>query len=79
LLPVYAFRLKSVRGDPWRVFTIPADDRLKGKNESLRRMIPKMEVTDNGNYIMRWGSGLKLCDMILYMSGRIVSEEIYEE
>jgi len=79
LLPIYAFRLKSMRGDPWRVFTIPTEDELKGKNELLRKIIPKMEVTGNGNYIMRWGDGMKLCDLILYMSGDIISEDIFEE
>jgi len=75
LLPVYAFRLKSVRGDPWRVFIIPTEDELKGRNELLRKTIPKMEVTGNGNYIMRWGDGIKLCDLISYMSDDIISED----
>lgn len=68
LLPIYAFRLKSVRGDPWRIFTIPADEELRGRSELLRKRIPEMEVTSNGNYIMRWGEGMKLCDMLAYMS-----------
>ncbi|MCL2032485.1 MAG: Holliday junction resolvase [Methanomassiliicoccaceae archaeon] len=75
LLPVYAFRLKSVRGDPWRIFTIPTRNELKGKNESLRERIPKMEVTGNGNYVMRWGDGMKLCDLMSYMSDGNVPEE----
>jgi len=79
LLPIYAFRLKSVRGDPWRLFTIPTDEELRGKNELLRKILPKMEVTSNGNYIMRWGGGMKLCDFISYMSGDIISEDIFEE
>ena len=81
LLPLYAFRLKSFRGDPWRVFTIPTDDELKGKNELLRKIIPKMEISSNGNYIMRWGSGMKLCDLISFMSGKIAQDEdeIFEE
>ena len=80
LLPVYAFRLKSMRGDPWRVFTIPTDDELKGKNELLRRLIPKMEVTGNGNYVMRWGDGIKLCDLLSYMTeDDLFSEDIPEE
>jgi Holliday junction resolvase len=79
LLPVYAFRLKGMRGDPWRVFTIPTDEELKGRNELLRRLIPKMEVTSNGNYIMRWGDGIKLCDLISYMSDDLFSEDIPEE
>lgn len=83
LLPIYAFRLKGVRGDPWRIFTIPNDEEIKGKNEALRKIVPKMEVTNNGNYIMRWGNGMKLCDLLSYMSGDIMSkvesEEIFEE
>ena len=81
LLPIYAYRLKSVRGDPWRIFTIPTDEELRGKNEALRRMIPRMEVTDNGNYIMRWSDGMKLCDLISFMSKEISeeNEEIFEE
>jgi len=82
LLPIYAFRLKGMRGDPWRIFTIPTDDEIKGKNENLRKIIPKMEITDNGNYIMRWSNGMKLCDLISYMSNDMMpeeSEEIFEE
>ncbi|MCL1979048.1 MAG: Holliday junction resolvase [Methanomassiliicoccaceae archaeon] len=80
LLPVYAFRLKNVRGDPWRIFTIPTNEEIKGRNEILRRTIPTMEVTGNGNYIMRWGDGIKLCDLISYMSdGMTVSDDLFEE
>ena len=79
LLPVYAFRLKNIRGDPWRIFTIPTDEELKGKNEFLRKMIPMMDVTDNGNYVMRWGEGMKLSDLLSYMSGDTLSEDIFEE
>ncbi|MCL2148356.1 MAG: Holliday junction resolvase [Methanomassiliicoccaceae archaeon] len=91
LLPVYAFRLKGARGDPWRVFTIPTRCELRGKNESMRRAIPELEVTGNGNYVMRWGDGMKLCDLISSMSdgrreapmaeppGAAAPDEIYEE
>ena len=67
LVPVYAFRLKSVRGDPWRIFTIPSDDKLRGHNEILRRRVPKLEVTPSGNYVMRWNDGMKLTDFISYL------------
>jgi len=79
LLPIYAFRLKSVRGDPWRIFTIPTDEVIKGRNEHLRTMIPKMEVTINGNYIMRWNEGMKLCDLISYMSTDPETADLFEE
>ena len=67
LVPIYAFRLKSVRGDPWRIFTIPTEGRLRGHNEILRKKIPKLEVTSNGNYVMRWEDGIKLSSLISYM------------
>lgn len=67
LVPIYAFRLKSQRGDPWRVFTIPCDHEYKGRHGILYRRIPKLEVSSSGNYIMRWSNGMKLSDFMLYM------------
>jgi Holliday junction resolvase len=67
LVPIYAFRLKRVRGDPWRVFTIPSDDEFRGLNKLLKRRIPEIETSSNGNYIMRWEDGMKLSDFISYM------------
>lgn len=67
VIPIYAYRLKSIRGDPWRIFTIPSDTKLKGRNALLRRRIPEFEVTSNGNYIMRWNEGMKLSEFISYM------------
>ncbi len=69
LVPVYAFRLKGFRGDPWRVFTIPCDHVFRGKHSVLYRRLPKLDVSQSGNYIMRWEDGMKLSDFILYTSG----------
>ena len=66
LVPIYAYRLKSFRGDPWRVFTIPTDHQFKGRNAILYRRIPKFETTSGGNFIMRWNEGMKLSDLISY-------------
>ncbi|MDR3206052.1 MAG: Holliday junction resolvase [Candidatus Methanoplasma sp.] len=66
LVPIYAFRLKSVRGDPWRIFTMPLNAPLCGSNAVLWEKLPKFEVTSNGNYIMRWGDGMKLSDLISF-------------
>ncbi len=66
LIPIYAFRLKSFRGDPWRVFTIPCDHAFKGRHSVLYRRLPKLDVSNNGNYIMRWDNGMKLSDFLLY-------------
>lgn len=66
LVPIYAFRLKSQRGDPWRLFTIPCDHEFKGRHAILYRRIPKLDVSSNGNYIMRWQEGMKLSDFMMY-------------
>ena len=67
LIPIYAFRLKRVRGDPWRIFTIPSDETFKGLNRLLKRIVPEVEMSSNGNYIMRWEDGMKLSDFLSYM------------
>ena len=67
LVPIYAYRLKSFRGDPWRVFTIPTDHQFKGRNALLYRRIPQFDVSPNGNFIMRWENGMKLSDLLRYV------------
>ena len=66
LVPIYAYRLKGFRGDPWRVFTIPTDHNYKGRHSVLYRRLPKLDVSSSGNYIMRWEAGMKLSDFLLY-------------
>ena len=67
LLPIYAFRLKNQKGDPWRFFALPLDYQLKGSMGLLQRHIPAVEMNGNGNYIIRWNDGMKLSDLIDYM------------
>jgi len=67
VMPIYAFRLKGARGDPWRIFSLPIDVELKGRMGLLQRRVPKIEVSGNGNYIMRWPEGMKLSKFIEYM------------
>ena len=68
VIPVYAFRLKSKKGDPWRIFILPLETELKGKMGLLQRRIPKIEVNGNGNYVMRWKDGMKLSKFLEYMN-----------
>ncbi|AGI47680.1 Archaeal holliday junction resolvase (hjc) [Thermoplasmatales archaeon BRNA1] len=67
IIPIYAYRLKGVRGDPWRIFTIPSDCPLKGTAALLRRRIPMLDVSRGGNFIMRWNDGMKLSDFLHYV------------
>lgn len=66
VVPIYAYRLKGFRGDPWRVFTIPCDHTFRGRHSVLYRRLPKLDVSASGNYIMRWEDGMKLSDFLLY-------------
>lgn len=67
VIPIYAYRLKGVKGDPWRIFTIPSDNELKGHAALLKKKIPALDISRNGNFIMRWNDGLKLSDFLKYV------------
>ena len=67
LLPIYAFRLKNQKGDPWRLFALPMECNLKGPMGLLQRHIPPVEMNSNGNFIIRWSDGIKLSELVDYM------------
>jgi Holliday junction resolvase len=65
-LPVYAYRLKGLRGDSWRFFTIDMKG-LEGVAGVLHRRLPKLELSSSGNFVMRWDDGMPLSDLISYL------------
>jgi Holliday junction resolvase len=67
VLPVYAFRLKGVRGDSWRVFTLDMDP-PKGIGGLIHSRLPKIRQTKKGNYVMEWEQGMPLSQFISYLS-----------
>ncbi len=67
VLPVYAFRLKGVRGDSWRVFTMDMDP-PKGIGGIIHNRLPKLRQTPKGNYVMEWEQGMPLAQFIRYLS-----------
>jgi len=69
LFVVYAYRLKSVGGDPWRIFTIPASP--QGRIRHLYEIIPDVGETRNGNFILKWAEGMPLTKLIDYMNQEI--------
>ena len=77
VVPIYAFRLKGVKGDPWRIFTIPSGSELKGHAAVLKERIPKLDTSRNGNFIMRWNEGMKLSDFLSFISSSTFGE-VYE-
>lgn len=63
ILPIFAFRRKGIRGDAWRIFTMKIDG-MKGKGKEIYDVLPKLEITKDGNFRMKWENGMKLADFI---------------
>ena len=67
LLPIYAFRLKSFRGDSWRIFTLESES-LKGIAKRINNRLAKVHKTKDGYYILKWDEGWPLHRFIDYLS-----------
>ena len=59
LMPLYAHRLKGVRGDSWRIFRIETTT-LTGPLAALARRIPALPLTRTGKPHLDWDQGLPL-------------------
>lgn len=59
LMPLYAYRLKRVRGDSWRIFRVDVG-KLSGRLGMLRRRIPALPLTRNGKPFLDWDQGMPL-------------------
>lgn len=59
VLPVYAYRQKGIRGDAWRLFTLP-NMVLAGRVAALGRRLPSVGLTAKGNHVLAWNDGLPL-------------------
>ncbi|HDS59301.1 MAG TPA: Holliday junction resolvase [Thermoplasmatales archaeon] len=70
VLPLFAFRIKGVRGDSWRVYSLPMDG-LEGRAQVLHRRLPHLETTGSGNFVMDWNAGMKLSDFIDYVTSLV--------
>ena len=57
LLPLYAFRLKGVRGDSWRIMRVEVEG-LSGKLRHLSRSIPSLPLTSRGSPHLDWNAGM---------------------
>ncbi len=69
VFPVYAHRLKGVRGDdPWRISTIDIGG-LDGRNKTLNRAIPRVHITKAGNIALNWDTAMPLHRFIEYLCG----------
>jgi len=59
LMPLYAYRLKGVRGDSWRIFRVEVG-KLSGRLGILTRRIPPLPKTRNGKPFLDWEQGMPL-------------------
>ena len=59
LMPLYAHRLKGVRGDSWRIFRVETST-LTGRLATLSKRIPKLPLTRTGKPHLDWDQGLPL-------------------
>ena len=59
LMPLYAYRLKGVRGDSWRIFRVEVG-KLSGRLGILTRRIPALPLTRNGKEFLDWEQGMPL-------------------
>ena len=59
LMPLYAFRLKGVRGDSWRIFRVEVG-KLSGRLGMLTRRVPPLPETRNGKPFLDWEQGMPL-------------------
>ncbi len=66
LFVLYAYRMKGVSGDPWRVFSIPGD--VVGRLRGVYSILPKVGETRSGNFILKWGEGMPLWRFIEYVN-----------
>jgi Holliday junction resolvase len=67
LLPIYAFRLKSYRGDSWRIFTLE-NENLKGIAKRINNRVAKVYKSRDGYYILKWDEGWPLHKFIDYIT-----------
>jgi len=66
LMPLYAHRLKGVRGDSWRIFRVETNN-LKGKLAILARRIPQLPISNQGNPMIDWDKGLPLHKFLAFL------------
>lgn len=59
LMPLYAFRLKGIRGDSWKIFRVEVGG-LSGRLGILERRIPPLPLTRNGKPFLDWNQGMPL-------------------
>ena len=73
-MPLYAYRLKGVRGDSWKIFRVETET-LHGKLRKLAPFIPSLPLTRNGKPYLKWEKGLALNEFIALICSQTKSSE----
>ena len=68
LLPLYAFRLKGVRGDSWRIMKVEVEG-LTGKLRHLSRSIPALPLSSRGTPHLDWEAGMPVHKFLSLICG----------
>jgi hypothetical protein len=64
LLVLYAYRRLGLRSeDPWRLYT-PLAPPGRGRLELIRRRLPAIDTTREGNAVLRWEAGMPLASFL---------------
>ena len=74
LMPLYAYRLKGVRGDSWRIFRVETET-LHGKLRKLEPSIPCLPLTRNGKPYLNWEEGMPLNEFIALVCSQVNDNE----
>ncbi len=72
LFLMYAFRLKGVRDENWKIFAAPATP--KGRAAFLYDFLPKLDTTKGNNFYLKWENGKPLSQLIDYANRLQLSE-----
>lgn len=76
IFPIYAFRLKRAQADPWRLFTLPGME-THGNLSLVYNLLPKVEISRDGNFIIRWEDGLSLSSFFSYINRPISNNAVF--
>ena len=70
LMPLYAHRLKGVRGDSWRIFRVETSN-LTGRLRQLEKWIPPFPKTRTGSNYLNWSDGMPLNQFISLVCSKV--------
>ena len=73
LMPLYAHRLKGVRGDSWRIFRVETSN-LTGRLRQLEKWIPAFPKNRNGSNYLNWEDGMPLNQLVALLCSKAGSE-----